>query len=207
MSSKPLHNLVIELPGSPPRYFQLSASVIRIGRVEGNAIVVEEDAVSARHCELRRTASGGYEVLDLGSTNGTRLNGEAISGEARELHDGDNLLFGVAAKARFVRVHEIRDRVDPAPSCGWFRDDAAGTSCHQSRGRGRGEGGQSQRARLRNQIDSIPAQLDIDPTPHRQQACASQTRILYGRSRRHQRRRQFWSQHSRGHQFLLSQRP
>jgi hypothetical protein len=68
------------------------------------------------HCELRRTASGGYEVLDLGSTNGTRLNGEAISGEARELHDGDNLLFGVAAKARFVRVHEIRDRVDPAPT-------------------------------------------------------------------------------------------
>ena len=116
MSSKPLHHRATELPGSPPRYFQLSASVIRIGRVEGNAIVVEEDAVSARHCELRRTASGGYEVLDLGSTNGTRLNGEAISGEARELHDGDNLLFGVAAKARFVRVHEIRDRVDPAPS-------------------------------------------------------------------------------------------
>jgi pSer/pThr/pTyr-binding forkhead associated (FHA) protein len=116
MSSKPLHNLVVELPGSPPRYFQLNASVIRIGRIEGNAIVVEEDAVSARHCELLRTASGGYEVRDLGSTNGTRLNGEAISGDARELHDGDNLLFGVAAKARFVRVHEIRDRVDPAPT-------------------------------------------------------------------------------------------
>lgn len=116
MSSKPLHNLVVELPGSPPRYFQLSASVIRIGRVEGNAIVLEEDAVSARHCELLRTASGAYEVRDLGSTNGTRLNGESIGAETRELHDGDTLLLGVLAKARFVRVHEIRDRVDPAPS-------------------------------------------------------------------------------------------
>lgn len=116
MAAKPLHNLVIEVPGCPPRHYLLNASAIRIGRVEGNAIVVEEDAVSARHCELRRTGSGGYEARDLGSTNGTRLNGEALNGDARELHDGDTLLLGVAAKARFVRVHEVRDRVEPAPT-------------------------------------------------------------------------------------------
>lgn len=116
MSSKPLHSLVIELPGSPPRHYLLNAASIRLGRVEGNAIVVEEEAVSARHCELRRTASGAYEIRDLGSTNGTRLNGEALGPEARELHDGDTLLLGLAAKARFVRIHEIRDRVDPAPT-------------------------------------------------------------------------------------------
>jgi pSer/pThr/pTyr-binding forkhead associated (FHA) protein len=116
MSSKPLHSLVIELPGSPPRHYLLNAASIRLGRVEGNAIVVEEEAVSARHCELRRTASGAYEIRDLGSTNGTRLNGEALGPEARELHEGDTLLLGLAAKARFVRIHEIRDRVDPAPT-------------------------------------------------------------------------------------------
>jgi pSer/pThr/pTyr-binding forkhead associated (FHA) protein len=116
MSSKPLHSLVIELPGSPSRHYLLSAASIRLGRVEGNAIVVEEEAVSARHCELRRSASGAYEIRDLGSTNGTRLNGEALGPEARELHDGDTLLLGLAAKARFVRIHEIRDRVDPAPT-------------------------------------------------------------------------------------------
>ena len=116
MAAKPIHNLVIELPGCPPRHYLLSAAAIRIGRVEGNAIVVEEDAVSARHCELRRTASGGYELRDLGSTNGTRLNGEALAGEGRELHDGDTLLLGISAKARFVRVHEVRDRVEPAPT-------------------------------------------------------------------------------------------
>jgi len=118
MSPKPLHSLVIELPGSPPRHYLLSAPSIRLGRVEGNAIVVEEEAVSARHCELRRTASGAYEIHDLGSTNGTRLNGESIGSDPRELHDGDLLLLGLAAKARFVRVIEIRDKVeptDPAP--------------------------------------------------------------------------------------------
>ncbi len=112
MSAKLLHSLVVELPGCPPRHYLLNAASIRLGRVQGNAVVVEEDAVSAKHCELRRTASGSYEVADLGSTNGTRLNGEALGQEARELHDGDLLLLGLVAKARFVRVHEIRDRAE-----------------------------------------------------------------------------------------------
>lgn len=116
MSPKPLHSLVIDLPGAPPRHYLLTAASIRVGRVEGNSLLVEEEAVSARHCELRRTASGSYEVLDLGSTNGTRLNGEPLGVEARELHDGDTLLLGLAARARFVRIHEIRDRIDPAPN-------------------------------------------------------------------------------------------
>lgn len=117
MTSKPLHCLVIELPGSPPRHFLLSAATIRLGRTEGNAIVVEEDAVSARHCELRRVGSG-YQIVDLGSTNGTRLNGEALGAEPRDLHDGDVLLLGIAAKARFVRVREIRDKAEAPPAAG-----------------------------------------------------------------------------------------
>ena len=116
MTHKPIHSLVVELPGTPPRYYLLSATSIRIGRVDGNALVVEEDAVSARHCELRRNATGGYGVVDLGSTNGTRLNGEPIGPDPVPLHDGDTLLLGLAAKARFVRVHEIRDLVEPAPN-------------------------------------------------------------------------------------------
>ncbi len=115
MNSKPLHCLVIELPGSPPRYFLLNAASIRLGRIEGNAIVVEEDAVSARHCELRRVGPG-YQVVDLGSTNGTRLNGEALGGEPRDLHDGDVLLLGVVARARFVRVREVRDKTEAPPA-------------------------------------------------------------------------------------------
>jgi pSer/pThr/pTyr-binding forkhead associated (FHA) protein len=117
--SKPIFNLVVESPGSATRHYQLSAQTITIGRGERNAIIIGEDAVSSRHGELRQRESGnGYDFVDLGSTNGTRLNGEVLGAEPRELHDGDLLVLGLTAKARFVRVIEIRDKVEavtPAP--------------------------------------------------------------------------------------------
>jgi len=115
--SKPIFNLVVESHGSAPRHYQLSARTITIGRGERNAIIIGEDAVSSRHGELRQRESG-YDFVDLGSTNGTRLNGEVIGAEPRELHDGDLLVLGLTAKAHFVRVIEIRDKVEavtPAP--------------------------------------------------------------------------------------------
>lgn len=115
--SKPIFNLVVESPGSAPRHYQLSARTITIGRGERNAIIVGEDAVSSRHGELRQHESG-YDFVDLGSTNGSRLNGEVLGSEPRELRDGDVLVLGLTAKARFVRVIEIRDKVEataPAP--------------------------------------------------------------------------------------------
>jgi pSer/pThr/pTyr-binding forkhead associated (FHA) protein len=116
--SKPIFNLVVESPGSAPRHYQLSARAITIGRGERNAIIISDDAVSSRHGELRRRESG-YDFVDLDSTNGTRLNGEVLGSEPRELHDGDQLLLGLTAKARFVRVIEIRDKIEAiAPSPG-----------------------------------------------------------------------------------------
>lgn len=115
--SKPIFNLVVESPGSAPRHYQLSARTISIGRGERNAIIVGEDAVSSRHGELRQRESS-YDFVDLGSTNGSRLNGEVLGSDPRELHDGDVLVLGLTAKARFVRVIEIRDKVEataPAP--------------------------------------------------------------------------------------------
>ncbi len=115
MTPKALHLLVVELPGCPPRHYLLNASIIRLGRVEGNAIVVEEATVSSRHCELRRRGIG-YEILDSASTNGTRVNGESIGAEPYELHEGDSILLGLSAKARFLRVREIRDRPESSPA-------------------------------------------------------------------------------------------
>lgn len=109
--SKPIFNLVVESPGAAPRHYQLSARTISIGRGERNAVIIGEDAVSSRHGELRQRESG-YDYIDLGSTNGSRLNGEVLGQEPRELHDGDILLLGLTAKARFVRVIEIRDKIE-----------------------------------------------------------------------------------------------
>lgn len=107
--SKAVHSLIVELPGALTRCYHLGAATIKIGRGEKNGIILEEDTVSSRHGELRRK-DGGFEIIDLGSTNGTRLNGEPLGSEPRELHEGDILVFGHTVKARFLRVIEICEK-------------------------------------------------------------------------------------------------
>jgi hypothetical protein len=63
-----------------------------IGRVEGNDVVIEDDSISRRHAEIRKSGPG-YVVRDLESANGTFLNGERVS-EA-PLRPGDTIKFGV----------------------------------------------------------------------------------------------------------------
>ncbi len=51
--------------------------------------------VSGRHALFARTASGAWVIQDLGSTNGTYVNGHRIQGE-RDLTDSDRIRFGTA---------------------------------------------------------------------------------------------------------------
>ncbi|MEY4609636.1 MAG: hypothetical protein RL625_1853, partial [Gemmatimonadota bacterium] len=74
---------------------RLTQTVIRIGRHPENDlrfhVELDRDA-SSRHAELR-LEHGRYLLTDLGSTNGTLLNGQRISGP-REVNDGDVIEFG-----------------------------------------------------------------------------------------------------------------
>src|SRR5918997_888175 len=72
------------------REHTLIADVV-IGR-EGCDVVLADPEVSRRHAALRHTGQGPA-VEDLGSTNGTFVNGERISG-TRVLSDGDVVSFG-----------------------------------------------------------------------------------------------------------------
>jgi ABC transport system ATP-binding/permease protein len=85
----------------------VASGLIRIGRDDVNDIVLDELSVSRKHAEVR-PADGGFEVVDLGSTNGTFHNGRQISRAA--LHDGDVISIG---RHRFVfenqRLHEFVD--------------------------------------------------------------------------------------------------
>lgn len=51
---------------------------VRIGRSADNDLVVEDLTVSHRHAELRAHPDGTYEIVDLGSHNGTYLNGQLV---------------------------------------------------------------------------------------------------------------------------------
>jgi ABC-type multidrug transport system ATPase subunit len=63
----------------PSAIMQLPAKVLRIGRAEDNDVVVADLSVSRYHAELRKAALGGYEIADLGSYNGTFVNGQRIT--------------------------------------------------------------------------------------------------------------------------------
>ena len=68
--------------------------VITIGRsTENNDIVVNDEKVSRNHLQMVMDDNGNYSVVDLGSTNGTYVNGRRISGEVR-LQPNDEVRIG-----------------------------------------------------------------------------------------------------------------
>lgn len=58
-----------------PYRFQLDRRVVSLGRGSDNDIAIDCGSVSVRHAEMVRI-DGGYEIRDLGSTNGTKSDGE-----------------------------------------------------------------------------------------------------------------------------------
>lgn len=71
--------------------FPLIREVVMIGRFEGNDLVLADAGASRQHARLRRRGST-YYLVDLGSTNGTLVNGTVI--KRRELRDGDIITIG-----------------------------------------------------------------------------------------------------------------
>ncbi|MFI1471537.1 FHA domain-containing protein [Streptomyces wuyuanensis] len=57
----------------------LPTRTVRIGRAADNDIVIDDLIVSRRHAELRAHLDGRYEIVDLGSHNGTYLNGQPVT--------------------------------------------------------------------------------------------------------------------------------
>ena len=76
----------------------LGTRVVTIGRLPDSTVPVADTNVSRRHCEVRPEGNG-YVLVDLGSTNGTKVNGQRINGE-HVLNDGDIVSVG-ATHLRF----------------------------------------------------------------------------------------------------------
>ncbi|MBZ6474250.1 FHA domain-containing protein [Streptomyces griseocarneus] len=63
---------------SPTSVRPLPTRTVRIGRGTDNDLILDDLVVSRRHAELRALPGGGHEIVDLGSHNGTYLNGVSV---------------------------------------------------------------------------------------------------------------------------------
>lgn len=90
--------LVWERQDGDRREFELAAEIVLVGRDQDADIQVDEPLVSRSHARIERRG-GDYVLVDLGSTNLTRVNGEVV--RERALRHGDELRFG-RARCRFL---------------------------------------------------------------------------------------------------------
>ena len=77
-----------------PYRFQLDREVVTMGRGSENDIVIESGSVSTSHAEMRRIL-GGYELHDIGSTNGLKLDG--VRHSYVPLYHGSTVFLGDVA--------------------------------------------------------------------------------------------------------------
>ncbi len=65
---------------------------LAIGRAEANDICLDDPSVSRRHAVIEKLAAG-WSIQDVGSLNGTFVNGEMVD-RPRPLYSGDEIVIG-----------------------------------------------------------------------------------------------------------------
>ena len=83
--------LAIEVGPDTGQSFKVGASAARIGRSPDNDLILRDPATSGHHARLERRGTQ-YFIVDLGSTNGTLVNGEPV--QEKELKHGDKVTIG-----------------------------------------------------------------------------------------------------------------
>jgi uncharacterized protein YkwD len=94
---------LISIGSSDPREYQLSKRTVTIGSHRSNDLVIDDNTVSRRHATITHK-TGGFELADLGSTNGTLVNGKRVRAPIA-LGRGDEIKFG-SARYAFVAADD-----------------------------------------------------------------------------------------------------
>lgn len=91
--------MIVRTGPNPGTVFELTKEVSLIGRDVTNDVVVGDAEISRQHSRITRTP-GGYVLEDLGSTNGTFVNGERLVAP-RVMNPGDLVALGETVSLTF----------------------------------------------------------------------------------------------------------
>lgn len=108
------NRLVVVLGPNPGSSYVLDGPRVTIGRSSDAAITIDHEQVSRTHAEITRTSDGGFEIVDLGSVNGIRVNGFERS---RAIIKAGDLIELGDVRLRFVgEGKELRDALPSPPA-------------------------------------------------------------------------------------------
>ncbi len=91
-TSPPLASMLVRTGSLKGTRFQVRVPVVNIGRADYNDLVIPDESVSTQHAKLQRREEV-WMLTDLGSTNGTFVDGERIAGETA-ISPGAAIRFG-----------------------------------------------------------------------------------------------------------------
>ena len=91
----PLASILVRSGSKKGQRLPIRVPVVNIGRADYNDLVLPEESVSTQHAKLQRR-DGVWVLVDLGSTNGTFVDGERIEGET-PIAPGTTIRFGDAS--------------------------------------------------------------------------------------------------------------
>ncbi len=100
--------LQVQQPGKPPKRFLPKSDTIAVGAGEQNDLVLPDPTVSTRHLKIVRQ-NGNLKVYDLGSTNGTTVNGVKI----REAELEDGFVIGLGSCQILVTQENTQEKARP----------------------------------------------------------------------------------------------
>ena len=105
---QPQEDYRLSVDRRPTAVLPLPARRLRIGRTADNDLVLSDLSISRRHAELRKTSDGTYQIVDLGSHNGTFVNGQRVTSATLTEKD----IVGIGHATFRLTDGELREYID-----------------------------------------------------------------------------------------------
>ena len=103
--------LVVQQGRFSDQEFELNHLQMTIGRSPNNDISFTDPEISRQHAKIVHEVSG-FAIEDMGSTNGTFVNGERVASQTR-LYHGDMINLGDAIDLKFFHEPSRRQTAEP----------------------------------------------------------------------------------------------